>query len=144
MMKSILKSPLIPMILFVLIITFLLLSLTNTLVNLARLSFMILVLFTFLWLTFIKLYNRRDSNNQIKPLGLIPPEFREMDEGQQWVTYKACRNVYIYYSFALPAVAVICFLLSDRILVPLICIGVLGIGQYIVYWLTTVHVLNRI
>ncbi|MGG3928202.1 hypothetical protein ABET51_19755 [Metabacillus fastidiosus] len=144
MLKNILRSPLIPMILFVLLITFLLLSLTNTLSDLTRLCFWVLVLCTFMWLIFIKLYNRQNPNNQIKPLGIIPPEFRDMDEGQQWVTYKACKNVYIYYSFALPITAGICFLFYDKILVPLICIGVLGIGQYIVYWLTTVRVLNRI
>lgn len=144
MLKHILRSPFIPMSLFVLIIAFLLLSLTNTLVGLARLCFGILVLCTFLWLTLIKLYNRKNPNNKIKPLGLIPPEFREMDEGQQWVTYKACRNVYIYYSFGLPITAGICFLFSNHNLAPLISIGLLGVGQYIVYWLTTIRVLNRV
>lgn len=144
MLRHILRTPLIPMGLFILLITFLTLSLTNTLVVLTRLCFGILVLCTFLWLTFIKLYNRKNPDNQIKPFGLIPPEFREMDEGQQWVTYKACRSVYIYYSFALPIIAGVCFLFSGHVLIPLIGIGIVGVGQYIVYWLTTIRVLNRI
>lgn len=98
----------------------------------------------FLWFILTKLYNRKNPDDKIKLFGFIPSEFREIDEGQQWVTYKACRNVYIYYSFALPVTAGICFLFSYNILAPLMCIGVLGVGQYIVYWLTTIRVLNRI
>lgn len=144
MMKQILRSPLIGASLFVLIIAFLLFSLMSTQVALARLCFGILVVFTFLWFILTKLYNRKNPDGKIKVLGFIPSEFREIDEGQQWVTYKACRNVYIYYSFALPVTAGICFLFSHNILIPLMCIGVLGVGQYIVYWLTTIRVLNRI
>ncbi|MEI4828406.1 hypothetical protein ACFQZ1_24785 [Bacillus sp. CGMCC 1.60114] len=144
MMKQILRSPLIGASLFVLIIAFLLFSLMSTQVALARMCFGILVMFTFLWFILTKLYNRKNPDDKIKVFGFIPSEFREIDEGQQWVTYKACRNVYIYYSFALPVTAGICFLFSHNILVPLMCIGVLGVGQYIVYWLTTIRVLNRI
>ncbi|WP_026592863.1 hypothetical protein [Bacillus sp. UNC437CL72CviS29] len=144
MMKHILKSPLLGASLFVLIIAFLLFSLMNTQVVLARLCFGILVMFTFLWFILTKYYNRKNSDDRIRLFGFTPSEFREIDEGQQWVTYKACRNVYIYYSFALPVTAGICFLFSHHILVPLMCIGVLGVGQYIVYWLTTIRVLNRI
>ncbi|MED4534153.1 hypothetical protein [Metabacillus fastidiosus] len=144
MMKSILKSPLTGASLFVLVIALLLFSLTNTQVTLARLCFGILVMFTFLWFVLIKLYNQKNPNDRIKLFGFIPSEFREIDEGQQWVTYKACRNVYIYYTFALPTAAGICFFFSHNILAPLMCIGGLGLGQYIVYWLTTIRVLNRI
>nr|WP_295974932.1 hypothetical protein [uncultured Bacillus sp.] len=133
MLKHILRSPFIPMSIFGLIVVFFVLSLMNTQVVLIRLCFAIIILFTFSWFVLIKLYNRKNADNKIKSLGLIPPEFREMDEGQQWVTYKACRNVYIYYSFALPVTAGICFLFSDKILVPLICIGVLGVGQYVMH-----------
>ncbi|MCC2353242.1 hypothetical protein OCD85_17290 [Bacillus pacificus] len=77
-------------------------------------------------------------------MSIVPPEFREMDEGQQWVTFKACRNVYIYYTFAIPVTVLICFIFSQNNLVPLLSIGVLGIGQYIVYWLTTVYVLKSV
>ncbi len=144
MLKHILRSPFIPMSLFGLIVLLFVLSLMNTQVVLVRLCLAILMLLTFLWFVLIKVYNRRNADNKIEAFGLIPPEFCEMDEGQQWVTYKACRNVYIYYSFALPVTAGIIFLFSDHVLVPLICIGVLGVGQYTVYWFTTIRVLNRI
>lgn len=144
LLKKILRSPLIPMSLFIMLITFLLLSLMSSMVGLARLCFGVLVFCTFLWLFLLKLYNRKHPDSQIKPFGLIPSEFREMDEGQQWVTYRACRNVYIYYSFALPIVAGICFLFSGHLLIPICSIGALGIGQYLVYWFTTYRILKRV
>lgn len=98
----------------------------------------------FLWLILTRIYNRKNPHDKIRLFGFIPSEFREIDEGQQWVTYKACRNVYIYYSIALPVTAGICFLFSQHNFVPLLCIGLLGAGQYIVYWLTTIFILNRI
>ncbi|MCP1122639.1 hypothetical protein NKR74_04655 [Bacillus sp. 3103sda1] len=144
MMKQVLRSPLMGASIFVLIIAFLLFSLMNTQVILARLCFGILVTVTFLWVILTKFYNRKNHDDKIRLFGFIPSEFREIDEGQQWVTYKACRNVYIYYSIALPVTAGICFLFSQHNFVPLLCIGVLGAGQYIVYWLTTILILNRI
>ncbi|MEF7557510.1 MULTISPECIES: hypothetical protein [Bacillus cereus group] len=144
MLNHILRSPFFPMSLLVFITAFLLLSLMNTQVFLAKLCFGILIFFTFGWSLFIKLYNRRNPKNKIKSMSIVPPEFREMDEGQQWVTFKACRNVYIYYTFAIPVTVLICFIFSQNNLVPLLSIGVLGIGQYIVYWLTTVYVLKSV
>jgi hypothetical protein len=89
-----------------------------------------------LWITLIHLYNRKNPQHPVKAWGFIPSEFQEMDEGHQWVTFKACRNVYIYYTFALPLVAGVCFVFAEFKLIPLFSIGALGLGQYIVYWLT--------
>lgn len=144
MLNHILRSPFFPMSLLVCITAFLLLSLMNTQVFLARLCFGILIFFTFGWSLLIRIYNRNNPKNRIKSMSIVPPEFRDIDEGQQWVTFKACRNVYIYYTFAIPVTAFICFIFSQNHLVPLLSIGVLGIGQYIVYWLTTFQLLNRI
>ncbi|PEK30627.1 hypothetical protein COM05_22810 [Bacillus toyonensis] len=144
MIKQVLRSPLIGASIFVLIIAFFLFSLMNTQVILAKLCFGILVTVTFLWLILTRIYNLKNPHDKIRLFGFIPSEFREIDEGQQWVTYKACRNVYIYYSIALPVTAGICFLFSQHNFVPLLCIGLLGAGQYIVYWLTTILILNRI
>lgn len=143
-MKQVLKSPLIGSGIFVLIIAFLLFSLMSTQVVLARLCFWILVTVTVFWFILTKFYNRKNSDDKIRLFSFIPSEFREIDEGQQWVTYKACRNVYIYYSVALPVTAGIFFFFSQHNFVPLLCIGVLGAGQYMVYWLTTILILNRI
>ncbi|PEJ58013.1 hypothetical protein CN906_30595 [Bacillus toyonensis] len=144
MIKQVLRSPLIGASIFVLIIAFLLFSLLNTQVILAKLCFGILTTVTFLWLILTRIYSRKNPHDKIRLFGFIPSEFREIDEGQQWVTYKACRSVYIYYSIALPVTAGICFLFSQHNFVPLLCIGLLGAGQYIVYWLTTILILNRI
>lgn len=144
MLNNILRTPLFPMSAFVIIIVFLLLSITNTHVALLRLCLGILIAFTFLWLTLLKFHNTKNAKDKIKSYGIMPPEFRDMDEGQQWITYRACRNVYIYYCFALPLSAGIYFLFSHYKLTPLLCIGLLGIGQYLVYWLTTVQMLKRV
>ncbi|WP_334313779.1 hypothetical protein [Bacillus sp. BP-3] len=144
MLNHVLRSPFFPMNLLVFITAFLLLSLMNTQVFLAKLCFGILIFFTFGWSLFIKFYNRRNPKNKIKLMSIVPQEFREMDEGQQWVTFKACRNVYIYYTFAIPVTVLICFIFSQNNLVPLLSIGILGIGQYVVYWFTTIYVLKHV
>ncbi|MFB3167391.1 hypothetical protein P5G62_009740 [Neobacillus sp. 179-C4.2 HS] len=144
MLQRFLRSPIGPMLIFVSMIGFFIISLlSNESSKLpVRYSFLLFVAFAFIWLVLIQLHNRKNLKQQIKALGVIPPEFREMDEGQQWLTFKACRNVYIYYSFALPVIAGICFALGNYKLVPLLSIGILGLGQYIVYWLT-IRELNR-
>lgn len=136
MSKNFLRSPFLPMGTLVLVIGSLLLILTNTPGVLTELYWVIMVLVVFLWPLLIKSHNRNNPNDQIKIGGFLPTEFREMDEGQQWVTYRACRNVYIYYNVALPLTAVIFFSLAGNKFAPLICLGLLGIGQYLVYWLT--------
>ena len=83
------------------------------------------------------LYNKNHPEDRISfKRGFLPWEFHEVDEGQKWMTYNACRNVYIYYSFALPFSFIIYVLLRDTPLAPLILIWLLGTGQYLVYWLT--------
>ncbi|ALC92909.1 hypothetical protein AM500_19415 [Bacillus sp. FJAT-18017] len=138
MIQRIVRSPFVPMFIFVILIAFLILSVVSSESGnaIVRFIFLLLVAFTLLWTALIQLHNRRNPNAPVKALGIIPPEFLEMDEGHQWITYKACKNVYIYYSFALPVIAVINFILSGYIVVPLLSIGILGLGQYIVYWLT--------
>lgn len=139
MLPNILRSPFVPMTLLVLIMTFLILSLSgpdSVQQGLARYSFLGFTCLLFLWISLIRLNNRKNPQNRIHSWGVIPPEFREMDEGQQWVTFKACRNVYIYYTYALPAAALFCFVFFKWPIAPLLAIGVLGLGQYLVYWLT--------
>lgn len=83
------------------------------------------------------LYNRQHPKDPITFIrGFLPWEFHEVDEGQKWITYNACRNVYIYYSIALPISIVLYALLRNIDNIPLLLIGLLGTGQYLVYWLT--------
>lgn len=83
-----------------------------------------------------KYHNRKYPNDRIHIFGLIPAEFREVDEGQQWITYKACRNVYINYSICLPLAAGFSILLPAYSSNASIVLGALGLGQYIGYGLT--------
>ncbi|MFK9094012.1 hypothetical protein [Bacillus salipaludis] len=143
MLRAILRSPIFPMSLLIFITCYLVLSVMNTQALLAKLCSWISLILAFVWTILIKWHNNKNPKNRIKLTGFIPYEFREMDEGQQWVTFKACRNVYIYYSLAIPVVAFICYIFSKNIFVPLLSIGALGVGQYIVYWMTTFRLLNR-
>ncbi|MBD3922052.1 hypothetical protein H8B09_25040 [Paenibacillus sp. PR3] len=90
-----------------------------------------------LWATLVSIHNRKNPKDRISPWGIVPSELREVDEGQQWITFKACRNVYIYYSYSLPlaALAAILFIPSSYFSAVII-FGLLGLGQYLVYSLT--------
>jgi hypothetical protein len=143
LLRSILRTPIFPMILLTLITCSLALKITDTQPLLAKICAWIAIVLVFVWSILIKVHNHKNPEDRIKLAGYIPYEFREMDEGQQWVTYKACRNVYIYYSLAIPVAAFICFGFSQNIFVPILSVGALGVGQYIVYWLTTFRLLNQ-
>lgn len=89
-----------------------------------------------LWVSLVIIHNRRNPKDRISPWGVIPSELREVDEGQQWITFKACRNVYIYYSYSLPLAALAVVFIPFNYVVTLITFGLLGLGQYLVYSLT--------
>ncbi|WP_050184474.1 hypothetical protein [Domibacillus robiginosus] len=145
MLQKMLRSPFIPLLGYLLIIGFFLISLlvSQNHQSLVWLSLLTLTAFSLIWVSLISWNNRKHPENKLNAWSLIPPEFREMDEGQQWITFKACRNVYIFYSFALPLIAGLCFAFSDIKFMPLLLIGALGTGQYIVYWMT-IKKLNRL
>ena len=143
MLRAILLSPLFPMILLILVTVNLVLFHMDTHDLLGKLTAWIALILAFVWQILIKWHNSKNPKKIIK-LNSTPHEFREMDEGQQWVTFKACRNVYIYYSFAIPFTLLICLFFAATIFVPIISIGVLGLGQYIVYWTTTHRLVKHI
>ncbi len=144
MLRFIVRSPLYPMSMLILLTAFMLLTLMNNHKFLANVCFWIFILISLVFSVLIKFHNHKNPNQKIKDSSIIPPEFREMDEGQQWVTFKACRNVYIYYSLAIPAALIISFAFSENIFILLLTICLLGLGQYIVYWTTTLRLLKRI
>lgn len=89
-----------------------------------------------LWVFLVSIHNWKNPKDRINIWGVIPSELLEVDEGQQWVTFKACRNVYIYYSICLPlAILAFIFIPADYVH-ALITFGLLGLGQYLVYSLT--------
>jgi len=89
-----------------------------------------------LWVMLVRTYNRRNPKDRINVWAVIPFEVREVDEGQQWITFKACRNVYIYYNSCLPVAAGAVILIPPNAVYTLIIFGLLGLGQFLVYGLT--------
>lgn len=142
MLNTILRSPIFPMINLILITCSLSLLVMDISLFFAKLCALIAFILSVFWMILINIYNHKNPKDKIKLAGYIPYEFREMDEGQQWVTFKACRNVYIYFTMAIPAMGFICFVFSENSFVPFVSLGALGIGQYLVYWLSTFHLLK--
>ncbi|WP_108669357.1 hypothetical protein [Peribacillus acanthi] len=83
----------------------------------------------------INRYNRRNPKSKIKWMSVMPVEFREEDEGMQWLTNRACRKVYIFFYSALPAAFVLLFLFPNVSWLPISIILTLAIGQFVIYWL---------
>ena len=146
MLSRILRSPLVPMsFLFIVVLAFYVIQQNREgHLNSAGSSILTIVMVVLLviWFTLVSLHNRKNPRDKINMLGLIPMEFRESDEGQQWITYKACRNVYIYYNAAVPFAIVLNVLSPWASSNGLFLLAALGFGQYIVYGLT-ISKLNR-
>lgn len=79
-------------------------------------------------------YNRKFPDRRIRIWTFIPYELKEEDEGHQYITYRACRKVYIYYYFAIPAAIVVLAIFKEVELLPIIVLTALGIGQYFIFW----------
>lgn len=88
------------------------------------------------WVMLVRAYNRRNPKDRIHVWATVPFEIRSVDEGQQWISFKACRNVYIYYTSGLPIAVVTVLLLPSHAVYTLITFGLLGLGQFLVYSLT--------
>jgi hypothetical protein len=84
-------------------------------------------------LAVIPFYNRRNPHNPVKP-SIIPMELREEDEGMQWITFKATRNVYIFYAFAIPLAIALTAYLNRIPYFPILLLIVMGVAQYLIYW----------
>lgn len=86
---------------------------------------------------FLIVHNFRHPERRIKLISFIPYEFNEEDEGQQWVTNRACRKVYIFFYFAIPYSALLLVLFPFFPEVPLLILFVLASTQYTIYWYET-------
>ncbi|MGF2616204.1 hypothetical protein FZC84_00315 [Rossellomorea vietnamensis] len=82
----------------------------------------------------IPFYNRMNPEDKIKP-SVIPMELREEDEGLQWLTFNATRKVYIFYAFAIPFGIALTAYFNDVPYFSIILLAVMGIVQYLIYWL---------
>ncbi|SDH63624.1 hypothetical protein [Alteribacillus bidgolensis] len=79
-------------------------------------------------------YNYKTPHRKIRIFTLIPYELKEEDEGHQYITYRACRKVYIYYYFAIPAAIIFLVIFNGNHLFPVFLLTVLGLGQYCIFW----------
>lgn len=94
----------------------------------------ILVFIGYYFLVYI--YNKKNPDNRVKIMNLLPYELREDDEGLQWITYKATRKVYIFYYYAIPIGIVAVTFFADFIpYFPILLLVSFGVVQYFIYWL---------
>jgi uncharacterized membrane protein YcaP (DUF421 family) len=82
----------------------------------------------------IPIHNLRNPKNKVKP-SLIPMEFKEEDEGLEWITYKATRKVYIFFASFLPIAIALTAYLNHILYFPVILLTVMAVVQYLVFWL---------
>ncbi|WP_051428391.1 hypothetical protein [Bacillus sp. J33] len=94
----------------------------------------LVLLFIALWAGMISNYNQKNPKRKISLFTVVPLEFRDEDEGMQWLTNKACRKVYMFFWSALPLSYVFLFFLSDVPYVPIAVIMFLATGQFLIYW----------
>lgn len=87
-----------------------------------------------IWVALAISFNRKHPSRRILLSGLYPVEFREEDEGMRWLTYRACRRVYIFFYVALPLAMVAMFLVPESRLFPVALIGALAVSQHFIYW----------
>jgi hypothetical protein len=81
----------------------------------------------------IPIYNLINPKDRVKP-SLIPMEFKEEDEGLQWITYKATRKVYIFFALFLPIAIAITAYLNHIPYLPIILLTGMAVIQYAIYW----------
>ncbi|WP_379129234.1 hypothetical protein [Paenibacillus sp. sgz500958] len=138
MLERLVRSPLFAIFTMLWVTTSAILALTNIDIN--KLWFTPGTVYFILWIVWIVLEGKFERKNpaksNIRKLWM-PREFKELDEGQQWVTYKACRNVYIFFSVGIPfgIFACVCTIYSP--FVPIVVLFLLGAGQLLTYWITT-------
>lgn len=88
-----------------------------------------------LWIILTYIYNHKNQEEKFNLFTLLPTEFREDDEGMKWITLRACKKVYIYYSFAIPLGIGLILYFSNWDITPFVVLIGLGLGQYLVYWM---------
>ncbi|PYF01767.1 hypothetical protein [Ureibacillus chungkukjangi] len=81
----------------------------------------------------IPINNLKNPKDKVKPT-LIPMEFKEEDEGLQWITYKATRKVYIFFASSLPFAIALTAYFNHIPYFPIILLTGMGIIQYILFW----------
>ncbi|WP_369902152.1 hypothetical protein [Bacillus manliponensis] len=146
MLERLLKSPLLHIIILTFIAFIYLQNEHPSFLPFSLGSFNIPIIFALLlilWGGLVFVFNSRYPNKKISFNQVLPIELREEDEGHRWITYRACRKVYIYYYFALPICIFLSIRFSNVTYLPIFLFILLGIGQYIIYW-TEVRKLHQV
>lgn len=91
-------------------------------------------LFTISYFGLMMYYNNKYPERKIAVFTYIPYELKEEDEGHQYITYRACRKVYIYFYFAIPCAIVLVTVFKDIEWIPIFVLTGLGLGQFFTYW----------
>ncbi|MEI3604370.1 hypothetical protein SPD48_01580 [Pseudogracilibacillus sp. SE30717A] len=96
-----------------------------------------------IYFAFVYIHNKRNPDKRIKWITYIPYELREDDEGLQWITFKATRKVYIFYSFAIP-IGIVLYTFFHEVISYFTIWMLVGFGiiQYLIYWLETKDILK--
>ncbi|WP_096440053.1 hypothetical protein [Alteribacter populi] len=115
-------------------------SVSNNVESVITLCFLILAL---VFIVLILFHNKRNPDRRISWKSWTPYELKEEDEGQQWVTFRACRKVYIFYYFALPIGAAVIAFTQHVAYMPLVVLLAMGVIQYTIYWLEERKYLNQ-
>jgi len=109
-------------------------ALSNVAIGILSIFSLLVLIFTLVWFALIAKFNKKNPNKKISIFSIVPVEFREEDEGMQWLTNRACRKVYMFFYSALPLSFLLLFFLDDIKGLPVLIIIGLATGQYIIYW----------
>ncbi|TSB48421.1 hypothetical protein [Alkalicoccobacillus porphyridii] len=102
----------------------------------------ILVGFLIAFLILMFIHNKRNPNRKVRFFTMTPYELLEDDEGQQWVTNRACRKVYVMYWYAIPLMGALMVSFPYFPEVPLILLFILAIIQYSIMYIEIKRYLN--
>ncbi|WP_422122993.1 hypothetical protein DHX103_14805 [Planococcus sp. X10-3] len=103
----------------------------------ALLVFGSLLLYLILLIVFsvkVKQYNKNNPQQKISMISIRPPEYLEADEGMTHITRRAVQKVYTFYSWALPALAIIVIIFPLPRLAIIYAILGLAFAQYWIYY----------
>lgn len=135
-LERLLRSPLMNALLILLVGTAFLLMNKPGLVPERVLQALIFILLAYvvLWTTLVLFHNHRYPDRRIRLITYIPTEFREEDEGQQWINYRVTRRVYMLYCGAIPLVLALVSLAPDGTVAGIVSLTLLGALQQVMYW----------
>lgn len=132
MLERIIRSPFTMMLYMALLILFLYITAEHE----GLIIFMLWVTLSFsaAYILLVVVHNYKNPDRKVNIFTLIPYELKEEDEGQVWMTNKACRKVYVFFYFAVPIGAIIITMYPTSPEVPLVVLFVMAAVQYSIYW----------